>query len=421
MSDNARTKSIATEPAPLTGDVLPVETYADRLMDDLFTDFDQSLKSGSSLPTEPPPSDYVSLKSLSIPAISLPTIVKLPQPAMDDDTKTVETKAVRTDEKSSDSNQWLDKWLIGAACGSLLIMLALWLGTRTQTQQQAQTTPLPNPATSVAPNPMSESDTEFIKYMLRSLERIEKQPTQTGTAAQGNAAPAQPAQNVINLPPIPLSLNIADANSLAQALNRLAGALEKAGVQTAATPTNKAPAQPQANQSTAKPAGTASPASPKATPTAKASPAAATTQPAVAAADSSVAIAIPGAPAPPAVATPRPKPTQEPAAETSTQPSAPAQTPQSSSETPAQPAPETTQSTLPQLTPQPTGDVHTLVGILELGDRSAALFEVNGVARRVNEGESIGGSGWTLVEVANQEAVIRRNGEVRSIYVGQKF
>ena len=36
-------------------------------------------------------------------------------------------------------------------------------------------------------------------------------------------------------------------------------------------------------------------------------------------------------------------------------------------------------------------------------------------------GENIGGSGWTLVKVANQEAVIRRNGEVRSVFVGQQF
>ncbi len=64
---------------------------------------------------------------------------------------------------------------------------------------------------------------------------------------------------------------------------------------------------------------------------------------------------------------------------------------------------------------------YTLVGVLELGDRSTALFESNGVARRINMGESIGTSGWSLVEVNNQEAIIRRNGEVRSIYVGQAF
>jgi hypothetical protein len=65
--------------------------------------------------------------------------------------------------------------------------------------------------------------------------------------------------------------------------------------------------------------------------------------------------------------------------------------------------------------------IHALVGILELGARSAALFEISGVSQRVYIGERIGSSGWTLVSVSNEEAVIRRNGDVRSIYMGQRF
>jgi Tfp pilus assembly protein PilP len=64
---------------------------------------------------------------------------------------------------------------------------------------------------------------------------------------------------------------------------------------------------------------------------------------------------------------------------------------------------------------------YTLVGLLESGENSAALFDVDGVTQRFKIGEAIGASGWTLVSVANQEAVVRRNGEVRSVYVGQKF
>ncbi len=64
---------------------------------------------------------------------------------------------------------------------------------------------------------------------------------------------------------------------------------------------------------------------------------------------------------------------------------------------------------------------HVLEGLLELGEQSAALFKVNGVTRRIKLGENIGASGWTLVDVANGEAIIRRNGEVRSIFAGQKF
>ncbi|MEH2421103.1 MAG: hypothetical protein V7K48_09295 [Nostoc sp.] len=64
---------------------------------------------------------------------------------------------------------------------------------------------------------------------------------------------------------------------------------------------------------------------------------------------------------------------------------------------------------------------NTLEGLLELGNKSAALFKIDGVTRRINMGEGIGSSGWTLVDVSNGEAVIRRNGEVRSIYAGQKL
>lgn len=72
----------------------------------------------------------------------------------------------------------------------------------------------------------------------------------------------------------------------------------------------------------------------------------------------------------------------------------------------------------PNIAPSAT---HVLVGVLELGERSAALFEINGTPQRVYVGENIGSSGWALVSIANQEAIVRRNGEVRSIYVGQRF
>jgi len=72
--------------------------------------------------------------------------------------------------------------------------------------------------------------------------------------------------------------------------------------------------------------------------------------------------------------------------------------------------------------PSPTlSETVTLVGVLELGKKSAVLFEINGAPQRFYAGESIGNSGWTLVKISGQEAVIRRNGEVRSIYVGQKL
>lgn len=81
------------------------------------------------------------------------------------------------------------------------------------------------------------------------------------------------------------------------------------------------------------------------------------------------------------------------------------------------PAPPATPTT-PVVLPTPT---EVLVGILELGDRSAALVGSNGVTRRVRVGETLNSQGWSLAKVSGQKAVIRRKGELRSIDVGEKF
>lgn len=63
----------------------------------------------------------------------------------------------------------------------------------------------------------------------------------------------------------------------------------------------------------------------------------------------------------------------------------------------------------------------TMVGVLNLGSRSAALFDIDGTSQRAYVGDRIGLSDWTLVSVNGQDVVIRRNGEVRSVYIGQRF
>ncbi|MBE9062436.1 hypothetical protein [cf. Phormidesmis sp. LEGE 11477] len=62
-----------------------------------------------------------------------------------------------------------------------------------------------------------------------------------------------------------------------------------------------------------------------------------------------------------------------------------------------------------------------LVGVLNLGDRSAALFDIDGSSQRAYVGDRIGLSNWTLASVNGQDVVIRRNDEVRSVYIGQRF
>ena len=64
---------------------------------------------------------------------------------------------------------------------------------------------------------------------------------------------------------------------------------------------------------------------------------------------------------------------------------------------------------------------YTLIGILELGDQSAALFKVKGATKRIWLGEEIDRSGWILESVANQTAKISYQGKIRSLSVGETF
>ncbi|WP_107668754.1 hypothetical protein [Cyanothece sp. BG0011] len=69
--------------------------------------------------------------------------------------------------------------------------------------------------------------------------------------------------------------------------------------------------------------------------------------------------------------------------------------------------------------PQDTG--HQLVGVLESGQQSTAIFTFNGISRRFEIGEAVGNSGGILMGVQNQKAIIYHNGQTKHIEVGQGF
>jgi len=62
---------------------------------------------------------------------------------------------------------------------------------------------------------------------------------------------------------------------------------------------------------------------------------------------------------------------------------------------------------------------NTLVGVMDLGDQSSALFDNKGITTRISPGEFI--NGWTLVEVGNQQVILSRNGKIKVLEVGQSF
>ncbi len=86
-------------------------------------------------------------------------------------------------------------------------------------------------------------------------------------------------------------------------------------------------------------------------------------------------------------------------------------------------APGMTAARAPQPAPvsQAPAPARTLKAVMELGAQSAVLFEMNGVSQRYEKGENIGTSGWVVVKIENGSAIVRRNGEVRTLSVGQKI
>ncbi|PSF37301.1 hypothetical protein C7H19_11325 [Aphanothece hegewaldii CCALA 016] len=60
-----------------------------------------------------------------------------------------------------------------------------------------------------------------------------------------------------------------------------------------------------------------------------------------------------------------------------------------------------------------------LVGILELGERSSALFDVDGITKRVAIGENV--NGWVILQIKNQQVFLSRGSTTKVIDVGQSL
>lgn len=351
LSTNTRKEEQLTPLSPIQPWSAALE--ADKLMDDLFLDIDYILEGGGKLPTEPVQPEYVSLKSIQIPKITMPPAVvsqqELAKPAKEkltDSTRSIQPPE-KVESKTASSQRvpsgwsW-DKIILGVGFLAVVVTITLLLTNRNRLAwswfgkgnlpQNLQ---------------ISTSDAQFISYMLRSLEVIdssrEVDQQQTAAVASTDDSPERSLQTSRN------------QTSLTQ---QEPSVLERVYY----------PVYPPQERPSSKPS----------TPDIK-----------------------------PSVVPP------SPAA------SLPVLTSPSTSPTPVK-TPEVEETTPPSPKPSPVAK-HTLVGLVELGADSAALFEIDGITQRVYIGEAIGSSGWTLVSVANDEAVIRRNGEVRSVYPGQKF
>jgi hypothetical protein len=62
-----------------------------------------------------------------------------------------------------------------------------------------------------------------------------------------------------------------------------------------------------------------------------------------------------------------------------------------------------------------------LIGVLDLGDRSTAMLDINGSVQSIGLGKAINNTGWVLSRVSQQEIILKRGKETKTIFVGQKF
>ncbi len=323
---------------------LSTDSYASRLMDDLFQDVEQLLNVEHTRLAETDKLDSLGYERSPKPAqpvLSLalqPKPLAVPSKAKDSDalqelqdsdlatsnlaTSDLATKVELPPDRDRRSGNTYERLLLGIGCVSVIVSLGLWLLYQEAHRQQPMVAVAPQSGT--AP----EVDNQFAAYMQKSLQNIDQREQQNPQAQAGSANnPGMPTVTIPKTPALPTSNP------------RSATGLERIYVPVYQLPSNLYPP------------GTVAPL-----PT------------------------MPNGPMPNSI--------------------------------PGQPARNQVSSTVLS---------HKLVGVMSQGDRSVALFEVNGVTQRYDIGESIGSSGWTLVEVTKDQALIRRNGEVRSLFVGHGF
>jgi hypothetical protein len=342
-------------------------SYADRLMDDLFQDVEQLLN-GESLRSQPvdlssePVSEPASASSSEIAPPSplsapvedssassvLATLLQslsVNQPgepiARVSEAAAIATRDPAVVRQNHPSSSVYDRLLLAVGCVSIVISLALWLFYQESRRPQVGAgVPATSATTEVVANPVSSTQHQFSDYAQKALQSID-QRSQQGIPSGTTAGATTAGVTVPGMPSVTVPKAMTPGS---MSPSRAATGLERVYVPVYQFPSNFKPP----NSVTPLPAGAAPTGVPR----------------------SGV-------------------PVRQPAA-TATSP----------------------------ITP---GAPRRLAGVLELGDRSVALFEINGVTQRYGIGESIGSSGWSLVEVSKEQAMIRRNGEVRSVFVGQNF
>jgi hypothetical protein len=445
MSTKASTYTLLSEPSEelIVSEPWSIDTYADGLMDELFADIDHILDGRGGLPIPTIEPEFVRLQSIKMP----PTV---PTTEVKSNTATTEAKkqqlrvakpnstAPKTVKVHKKPKRWLGKVLgwgaatVGLVASVVFVQSSGLLNRLTSSSFQQSLLPS---KPQVQPQLAAQTDVQadLVKYMLGALSVIDRESVKSNyqsarTAYTAALTPNQSAspkslvmasnQSIGQLPP-PMA-----ANNMQPTQSRAATVVERIYIPVYQAPLPMRYAPPSV------PGRGVLPQVPSQPPSVAGLP----KPPSVRTAFNNVSKNVDKVTKPLnifAAVRPALKPlTIQSQPITLSQPKPPtirvatfrATPPKLPTATAPEPKPVVVSAPEAIVAVAPTNPIsHTLEGLLELGEKSAALFKINGVTRRIEIGEGIGTSGWMLVEVANGEAVIRRNGEVRSIYAGQNF
>ncbi|RUT06646.1 hypothetical protein DSM106972_029030 [Dulcicalothrix desertica PCC 7102] len=443
MSTEASTHILLEEPSEdlIVSEPWSIDNYADGLMDELFADIDHILDGKSGIPVHTIEPEYVRLQTIKVPPVVIKrteqVTVSNQQLSKVRTRKTTQNAVPKTAIKHRKPRRWLTKVFslaatVGVAAVAMVCINNSGLLNRLVSRSFQQSLMAPNETAITEVDQVADVQTDLVNYMLGALAAIDRQDiklsnreAKSAYMAVANPQPIAMAGTPAGQLPPPMA-----ANNTAPTNGRSTTVVERIyiPVYQAPLPMRYAPPQIPGVRGTLPPVPTQPQSQARALPQ----------TPSVKTALNNVGKKLNNATKPLNVfAAVRPalkpltiartpiniNPPKAPSVNLSAFRAIPPQLPtakpkaQTNTETvrPAQPQPL-------EVAVAPTNPIsHTLEGLLELGDKSAALFKVNGVTRRIEIGEAIGASGWTLVEVTNGEAVIRRNGEVRSIYAGQNF
>ncbi|OKH55070.1 hypothetical protein NIES2101_05765 [Calothrix sp. HK-06] len=437
MSTEASTHILLEEPSEdlIVSEPWSIDNYADGLMDELFADIDHILDKKSGIPVHTIEPEYVRLQTIKVPPVVIPRTQQvtvsnqqLSKIRKEKDTKNAVPKTVIKHRKP---RRWLNKVFslaatIGVAAVAMVCISNSGLLNRLVSRSFQHSLMAPNETATEEVSQVADVQTDLVNYMLGALAAIDRQDiklsnqsAKSAYMAVANPQPIAMAGTPSGQLPPPMA-----ANNIAPTNGRSTTVVERIyiPVYQAPLPMRYAPPQIPGVRGTLPPVPTQASALPQ-TPSVKTALNNVGKKLNNATKPLNVFAAVRPALKPLTIArTPiNINPPKAPSVNLSAFRAIPPQLPT------AKPKAQTNIETVRPAQPKevavaPTNPIsHTLEGLLELGDKSAALFKVNGVTRRIEIGEAIGTSGWTLVEVANGEAVIRRNGEVRSIYAGQNF